>query len=555
MLVDVVVDVGAWELDHPLTYSVPEKYADLITLGSVVRVTLRNRPVRGWVVSTDSLGGEPREAMKILPIKSVSGKGPVFDAALLEMARALAARYVHPLSSFLSLFTPPRVGRPSKTMIAAARTRKPAGRGGKALLMRLGAGEDAVKTYEEEIRRCLEGGSGAIVAVPEVREGSVVLQRLADALPDDAAVVHSGLDPKERSDALWEVGAGKRRLVLGGRAAMFAPPFDLGLIIVHNEHDRSFKDQRSPYVDAREAALQRGRAGGADVILASPTPSLASFAHFNRPEAFEEPDRAGERSRWPVVELVERTGAMVPRRAVAAIIEARRRSAKTLVLLPRAQRSRAGPGPSEVAYFISRVVPDAKVSRVDRPSLGDEPGALGPALEADVVVATEAALAEIRRPELGLVVALDIDAYLQRPSTTAVEEAFASLWSLGCLVAGKSPRGRMLIETDSPQHHLVQALTRGSFRYFAERELAYRKEAEAPPFRSIVRLGVNGEVSGLMDRLQKLPGTTVLGPVPGGRLGTEFLLKAEDAGTLTGPLGTIVREAENRILVEMDPRD
>ena len=109
----------------------------------------------------------------------------------------------------------------------------------------------------------------------------MVLERLERAFGGEAAVVHSGQGPAERSRALWSVARGERRLVLGGRAAIFAPAFPpgvpLGLVVVHGEADRTLKEQRSPYYDAREVALARAEASGAALILAAEAPSLRSL--------------------------------------------------------------------------------------------------------------------------------------------------------------------------------------------------------------------------------------------------------------------------------------
>src|SRR5205823_4069400 len=195
-------------------------------------------------------------------LAALSGRGPVLDAALIEMARAMAERTVHPLASLLRLFTPPRLGRPLRSgrEPAAPAAPSPPGAGRhRAALVQLGIAEDPVERYAALVRSALDEGSAAIVVAPEVREGSRVLEGLAERFPDDAAVVHSGLDPAERSAALWSVAAGERRLVLGGRAAVFAPPvgvMPLGVVVVHAEHDRSLKEQRAPYYDARDAALE-----------------------------------------------------------------------------------------------------------------------------------------------------------------------------------------------------------------------------------------------------------------------------------------------------------
>lgn len=568
LLAEVVVDVAIWGLNKGLTYEVPDKLAPALRVGSVVRVPLRNRKVRGWVVGLSFFDPAPPAAEmpgKLQQVAAVSGRGPVFDEALLGMARGLSRLYVHPLSSFLSLFTPARMGRPlarrpdapfPASGHAGATEERPSTHAAGQKLVRLSPGEDPTERYSNQVEEQFEKGRGSLVAVPEVREGSRVLEELARRFPKEAAVVHSGRDPQERSRDLWAVAEGKKNLVLGGRAAMFAPPFDAGIIIVHQEHDPSFKDQRSPYYDAREAARWRASRTNASLLLASSTPSLSSIALLGPKGLWEEPLRADQRATWPIVETVDPPGrAGIPRRAVAAIIEERARGRRTLVLLPRAQATRAGPGPAEVERFLSRVVPDARIGRADRPALGASPGALSGALQADVVIATEAALAEVDRPPLGLAIALGVDVYFQRPSGRAAEDAFQTLWALGTLVAGK-PKGRLVLETATPETPAIQGLVRGDYAYFSRWELQERAAAEAPPFRKLVKLSMREwPEDPVIEQLRALPGVDLLGPAPGGRLGFEILLKVRNLEPILDLLSSMVEENSGRMLVEVEPRE
>src|SRR5688572_21824815 len=96
VLAGVIVDLAVCGLNKELTYIVPPSLAERVRIGSIVRVPLCNRRVRGWVVSVDVDAG-PTEGLA--QIAAVSGRGPVFDAGLLAMAKALARRYIQPLST------------------------------------------------------------------------------------------------------------------------------------------------------------------------------------------------------------------------------------------------------------------------------------------------------------------------------------------------------------------------------------------------------------------------------------------------------------------------
>lgn len=544
MLAEVVIDRPSFRFDDPFTYSVPDRLLDRVRIGSLVRVPLQTKRVRGWVAATSD-GEDPG----VLPLASLSGPAPLFDEDLFSVMRKMARRFVAPLPSFLRLLTPARLGKG----VEAATPLRQLSRGRAHLnLWRPAPGEDPVPTYLDLIRKTLASGRGAIAIVPEVGEGSRVLDALRHEFESEAAVVHSEQDPKERADALWLVAAGQKRLVLGSRAAVFAPSFPVGLILVHSEHDRSLKEQRAPYYDAREIALWRAESSGADLYFVDTSPSLSTMARLDPSWRTIEPDREIERRVWPTVELLDPPRTGMARRAIAAIIEARNRKERSLVLLPRAKTTPTGPGPERLVDFIRRVVPGAVVARADRAALGTQ-GSLPDALSADVVVATEAALADIERPAVSTAIAVDADVLLHRPSGRAAEEGFQILWSLGTLVAGRDHRGRLLIETRSPDHHAVQALTRGDFHYFEDRELEARRVSRSPPYTRLVVLRASGFSEEMMTNLEGLEGVELLGPVVAPR-GAELLLKVNDLELILDPLREIVARAPG-ILVEVDPRD
>ncbi|HEX2054206.1 MAG TPA: hypothetical protein VHJ78_10845, partial [Actinomycetota bacterium] len=304
-------------------------------------------------------------------------------------------------------------------------------------------------------------------------------------------------------------------------------------------------------------AEARAAVTGARLVFASPTPSLNLdyWAPSTAGWVIEEADRLAERAAWPAAEVVAPPRRGLPQRAIACILDARRRGERSLILLPRVQATAAGPGPEELRSFLGRVVPGASVARADRPGLGSDPGALREALEADIVLATEAALADVPRPSISVAVALGVDGYFAKPKGRAAEEAITSLWTLAGLVSGRRPKGRMILEVSGSEHHGIEALVRGDYRFFVRKELESRRLAEAPPYRSLVRLQMSSVDEEVLDDLRRLTGTRVLGPVPGGSLGWEVLLKAERLATILEPLVTIVSSAAQRILVEVDPRD
>lgn len=522
---------------------------------------LRGRRVRGWVVAMAEALTED-----LAEVAGVSGRAPVFDDMLLASARAMAHRAVHPLAAFLHLMTPPRMGRRM-----GRGTEGPADADHDVQLefplairtvRRLGPSESAVAVYEEAIGACLATGRSAIVVVPEVRAGSVVLEGLARAFGEAAAVVHSAQGEAERSAALWSVARGERRVVLGGRAAVMAPARGVGLIAVHGEEDRTLKAEQAPYYDARVAAEIRATCSGADLLVASQTPTVATWIRARtgsqRGWRVVEPSLTDLRRGWPAIRPVPpERGVMLAAPLMAAVLRAWRSGTRVLVLVPRRAATVTGPGPAEIAAHLRRAVPGAEVRLV-------EPPVESATLDAPIVVATEGVLAEVERPAVGTALALGVDALLASPHGQAAEHAFVTLWELAAVVARAAGRaGQVLLETDRREHHAVQAVLRADYDLFARREAEARREAHVPPYATLVRIrgsagrrraSGGGIGTGTLDALAALPGTEVLGPVEG-RLGAEVLLKVGDIDAVLDPLRAIMASAPQRCVVDMDPRE
>jgi primosomal protein N' (replication factor Y) len=122
----------------------------------------------------------------------------------------------------------------------------------------------------------LRGGRTVLVLVPEIALTPAVASAFRDAFGDRVAVQHSGLSDGERSDQWYRIRRGVVSVVVGTRSAVFAPLSNLGLIIVDEEHDTSFKQEETPRYNGRDVAVMRGKHEGALVVLGSATPSLES---------------------------------------------------------------------------------------------------------------------------------------------------------------------------------------------------------------------------------------------------------------------------------------
>ncbi|MGC1462285.1 MAG: primosomal protein N', partial [Terracidiphilus sp.] len=138
-----------------------------------------------------------------------------------------------------------------------------------------GSGKTAV--YLEAMQRALDKGMSSILLVPEIGLTPQTVGLLDAAFGERGALLHSALTPEERSEQWRRIKRGEARIVVGTRSAIFAPALDLGLILVDEEHDQSYKQEETPRYNARDVAVMRAKLAGAVVVLGSATPSLESW--------------------------------------------------------------------------------------------------------------------------------------------------------------------------------------------------------------------------------------------------------------------------------------
>ncbi len=175
-----------------------------------------------------------------------------------------------------------------------------------------GSGKTLV--YLEAVRRVLAAGRGAIVLVPEIGLTPQTVSRLRGAFGDQVAVLHSALSDGERADAWRLLRRGERRVAVGARSAIFAPVPDLGIIVVDEEHEATYKNGEAPRYHAGDVAAVRARLEGAVLVLGSATPGLETLtlATEEKLRLLPLPERIGTRP-LPPVELVDlRTAPKVP---------------------------------------------------------------------------------------------------------------------------------------------------------------------------------------------------------------------------------------------------
>ena len=166
-----------------------------------------------------------------------------------------------------------------------------------AFLLHGVTGSGKTEVYMRAMNKALSLGRSAMMLVPEIALTPVFSRRLRARFGDQVAIFHSSLQKGERFDEWTRVRNGEARVVIGTRSAVFAPVKNLGLIVVDEEHEASYRQQESPYYNARDVAIVRAQKESATVVLGSATPSLESFhnARKGKYQFVRLPERIGAR--------------------------------------------------------------------------------------------------------------------------------------------------------------------------------------------------------------------------------------------------------------------
>jgi primosomal protein N' (replication factor Y) len=643
----VLVDTGLPHLDRPFEYSVPESMAATAVPGARVRVRFAGQDVSGFVVERRAAA---EHTGRLSPLRRVVSPEPVLTPAVLAAARAVAAHYAGTVGDVLRLAVPPRHAAAEKALPLEPPAREPLPEGEPRAWSRLGPGPAFLAH--------LAGGGApgaAVLALPAVDEDRAWPALLADAalatarsgrgsvlvVPDrrdvlrvEAALVrvlgpgrHTRLTadqgPQARYTAYLKALRGHVDVVVGTRAAAFAPVRDLGLLAWWDDGDDSLEEPRAPYPHVREVLLARAAVEGAAVLAAGfvRSAAVADLVAGGRLAAVAA-DRATVRAAVPSVHVAGegRDAERDPAVAAAHLPSVAWRTAKqaleqgpVLVQVPRrgylpslsCQHCRrparcaacAGPlalpgpqgppacrwcgrvetaftcpacgghrlrssvvGARRTAEELGRAFPGVPVERSGAGTVldGIPPG---PRL----VVATPGA--EPTAPE-GYAAALLLDAWalLDRPTLDAGEEALRR-WVAAAALVRPGPDGGRVVLCGAPTHvgvPAVEALVRWDPAWFADREVAERRELALPPTARLAALtGSRPAVDAALHELALPDGASVLGPLPSGVAERWRALVTVAAGQwppLAAELAALrarssARKDADPVHVRVDPRD
>jgi primosomal protein N' (replication factor Y) len=592
--------VSARALARPFTYEVD----DGIGPGAIVSIRFGRRRARGIVV-----GLEPAPPEGVVPI-SVDGVVGEVAPSLVELALWLAAYYGSTPARALALVAPEEPRRrkvqtpPSERQSLVLAEPKPAeltpaqeaavariAAGGGPYLLFGATGSGKTEVYLQACAAMLERGLGAIVLVPEIALAPQTVGRVRARFGDGVAILHSGLTDAERRDERERIASGEARIVVGARSAVFAPVPRLGLIVVDEEHDASYKQESDPRYDARTVAAKRAAIEGAVAVFGSATPRPESWARLERLALGGRV--AGRLPPVTVVDLRREAGYPLSAPLLAELRKLELGGGKAILLLNRrgvapalhcracgatlrcpncdvalvlhdtgelhchhcgrcepapatcpacdsADLARLGAGTQRLERDLAREFPGLELIRLDADTAA-KPAELAAALRrfaaADraVLLGTQMVAKGHHFSGVELAAVIDADTALALPDFRAEERTFQLITQL----AGRSGRdapGRVLVQSFRPDARPIAYAARHDVERFLAEELERRRTLGYPPHSHLVSIVVAGPepapgLRALEELRDGIPGAELLGPAPllrlRGRYRAQLVAKTE----------------------------
>lgn len=564
-LVSVAVPVP---LDRVFTYRVPLEM-ESVRLGARVIVPFGRRTLRGVVVDTSAkLEGDHalRDITKLVDAE------PLFDPDYLRLADWVSRQYVAGLGETLQAMLPGaqrarevadsigdeplaaaelELSDEQQTAVAALVAEPAGGAAPPAWFYLYGiTGSGKTEVFLRAAQIWLERGKTVLYLVPEITLSHQLFAQLRKRFGSLVALLHSGLTASQRLGEWQRIRTHEARFVVGARSAVFAPVDNLGLVVVDEEHDGSYKAGSNPRYSARQVALWRAKDAGAVCVLGSATPSVEAW-HLMQAGSLQalRLTRRLSGGALPQVRIkdMSRSVGLLSSELVTALRETKALGAQSILFLNRrgfapvlacrscdyefgCSRCSApmtyhkerhalvchycgntaaapqvcpncgsldlafgGAGTERIEEELAREVPELTVARLDADSTRKR-GSLAELLDRfasgdyDVLVGTQMVAKGLNFPRVRTVGIVSADTGLSMPDFRAAERTFALIVQ----VAGRAGRfrddGTVIVQTSRPRHPAIAYAVAGAMEEFYRSELDLRRELHFPPFVRMLRL-------------------------------------------------------------------
>ncbi len=549
-------------VDGVFTYRAPE--GEPLLLGSKVSVPFGRRTVTGYVVGSRTT---PPDGVTARPITRVIDPDPLFDEGYLGLADWVRRMYFASLGETLAAMVPgatressiPSLGGddapPAPEDLALSREQTAAldrifdAPGGLFYVHGI-TGSGKTEVFLQAAERTIADGRSVIYLMPEIALTHQLLDSVRDRFAGVVAVLHSRLTPSQRLTEWRRIRRGEAMLVVGARSAVFAPVPRLGLIVLDEEHDGSYKSGSTPRYHARQVAMKRVAEAGARMVLGSATPSVEAW-HLMREGRLVRMNLTERLSggAMPALEVVDLRSDEEPlsRRLVAALKETHAAGRQSILFLNRRgfahffhcrtcgfeMRCRhcsvgltyhkrrnlmvchycgyriapvaqcpdcgsfdvgySGFGTERVEEELASRFPEWRIARVDTDAVRRK-GALERTIasfragEIDVLLGTQMVAKGLNFPGVKLVGIVLADTGLHMPDFRAAERTF----SLIVQVAGRAgrfhPDGHVIVQSYAPENPAIRRAIGHELDAFYADELSVREDLTFPPYARLIRL-------------------------------------------------------------------
>ncbi|MCX7023406.1 MAG: primosomal protein N' [Spirochaetes bacterium] len=550
-------------VDRVFTYRVDP--GTEVRVGVRVEAPFGRRELTGFVTGLADSTDVPEAGVKT--IRRVVDAEPLFDEGTISLARWVAGMYFCAFGEALSAMLP--TGRreieapalplddepPGSTPLELSDEQRKAMErvlsapdGTRYLFGMTGSGKTEV--FLQVAEATLAEGRGVIYLVPEIALTRQVTEAVTRRFGSRCAIIHSRLTPSQKLSEWRRILRGEADVVVGARSAIFAPVRNLGLVVLDEEHEGTYKAGSSPRYHARQVAMRRCTEAKARLLMGSATPSAESFLLMRdgRIERLDLTKRLAG-GKLPEIEVVDmkQEGGAISRRLAEAMRAAKDAGGQTVLFLNRRgfsfffrcgscgaeltcrhcsvpltfhkERGRvvchycgysapppsacpecgsldvgwAGFGTERVEEDVARLFPDMTVARLDADSAAKR-GALETILDdfragrVDVLLGTQMVAKGLNFPGVKLVGVVLADTSLNLPDFRAAERTFSLVTQVAGRAGRFTPDGRVIVQTFRPRSPVVRFAAAHDIEGFYASELAAREELGFPPFARLVRI-------------------------------------------------------------------
>ncbi|MFQ5793477.1 MAG: primosomal protein N' [Candidatus Bipolaricaulia bacterium] len=555
-------------VEHTFDYRIPAEFQGKAKVGQRVRVPLRDGEIEGVVVKLKRASRLPGDQLR--EIIELIDPEPLLSDGLFKLAERISDYYLTSLGLVLNRILPVEANLSHSRRTSADVDVEAAGTSASAIADLPSEHQEVLRTlshaidqgsgkyllygvngsgkaqlYTEVIAAVLNVGRQAIVLVPEIALILPLIDRLNRRFPGEVIAYHGELGARERRAAWSRIRDGSARVVVGTRSGIFVPFERLGLILVIEEHEHSYKSPMSPRYHLRNVAEWRAAIEGATLVLGTATPSLESYWRAECDE-LKLLKLTGRPMRTPPeIRIVNPKDALLSALLKEKIKQRLERGEQTILILNRrgfsscvlqeegevvrcdrcriplryhyaeqllrchycgfTTQPRAGlrflqAGTEQVLAELNRYFPGATVARMDPDAIkGAAHKAYRRILEdfkagrTEILIGTQIIAKGLELPNVTLVGVVSADTMLSLPDFRAGERTFQLLVQAAGRTGWGEGNGEVIIQTHHPDYYAIRYAKDEDYEGFYREELGFRRAFRYPPFSHLVKLTVVGK--------------------------------------------------------------